>query len=229
MTAVTCTVGHASVERLKSFTETGWAEVIADDCSKAAEALGAAIDAIDHGGDLATSDREVIEAMIERDNVVGGSGFVADDLTELLALVEKRRQGLAIAPPPCTEEQLLTVPCPVCIATAGASCQRRPGEVLPLPQHHAERFWAASGSYSRPPALVPRVPEDALCIPETGGGFETKPVPPVATLGLDPQRACSACKGRSFQIKSDGPNQAWLKCLECGERQPPGIPTNSAG
>ena len=39
------------------------------------------------------------------------------------------------------------------------------GEVLPLSQHHAERFWAASGGYSRPPALVPHIPEDALWIP----------------------------------------------------------------
>ena len=138
----------------------------AQQITKAVEALEAAIHAINRGGDLTTSHREIIGAMILRDNVVGGSGFVADDLTELLALVEKRHQGLAIAPPPCTEEQLLAVSCPACTAVAGANCQRRPGKVLPLPQHHAERFWAASGGYSRPPALVPCIPEDALSIPD---------------------------------------------------------------
>jgi hypothetical protein len=166
MAIITCTVDHASMERLKSFAETGWAELIADDCSKAVEALEATIHVIKHGGDLTTSYHEIIEAMIWRDNVVGGSGFVADDLTELLALVEKRRKGLAIAPPPRTEEQLLAVSCPVCTAVVGASCQRRPGKVLPLSQHHAERFWAASGGYSRPLVLVPRIPEDALSIPD---------------------------------------------------------------
>lgn len=166
MTIITCTVDHASIQRLKNFAETGWAEFIADGCSKAVEALEAAIHAIKRGDALTTNCREIIEAMIWRDSVVGGSGFVADDLTGLLALVEKKRRGLAITPPPCTEEQLLAVPCPVCTAVVGASCQRRPGKVLPLPQHHAERFWAASGGYSRPPALVPRIPEDTLSIPD---------------------------------------------------------------
>lgn len=46
-------------------------------------------------------------------------------------------------------------------------------------------------------------------------------LPATAGTARDPQRQCVTCKGRSFQIKSDGPNQAWLKCLECGERQPP--------
>ena len=39
----------------------------------------------------------------------------------------------------------------------------------------------------------------------------------------DPQRTCVSCAGRQFRIMSDGPQQAWLKCLECGERQPPRI------
>ena len=54
-------------------------------------------------------------------------------------------------------------------------------------------------------------------------------LPAIAGTGRDPQRTCVTCKGRSFQIKSDGPNQAWLKCLECGERQPPSIATDSGG
>ena len=166
MNTVTCIVDHASIQRLKSLAETCWVELIADDCSKAMEALEAAIHVIKRGGDLSTSHREIIEAMILRDNVVGGSGFVADDLTELLALVEKMQQGLATEPPSCTEEQLLAVRCPVCIATIGANCQQLPGKVLPLPQHHAERFWAAAGGYSRPPALVPSIPEDAVWIPD---------------------------------------------------------------
>lgn len=37
----------------------------------------------------------------------------------------------------------------------------------------------------------------------------------------DPQRTCVSCAGRQFRIMSDGPQRAWLKCLECGERQPP--------
>jgi hypothetical protein len=44
-------------------------------------------------------------------------------------------------------------------------------------------------------------------------------LPAITGTGRDPNRTCVTCKGRSFQIKSDGPNQAWLKCLECGERQ----------
>jgi hypothetical protein len=168
MTVITCTVDHASMQRSKGLAETGWADLLSEEASGAMRAVEAAIEVIRHGGDLARTDREIIEDMIQRDNVVGGSGFVADDLTELLALVERRRQGVAITPPPCLEEQLLAVACPVCTATVGANCHRRPGEVLSLPQHHAERFWEASGGYSRPPALVPRVPEDALWIPAPG-------------------------------------------------------------
>ena len=168
LTVITCTVDHASVQRSEGLAETGWAELLSEEPSDATRAVEAAIEVIRHGGDLARTDREIIEGMIQRDNVVGGSGFIADDLTELLTLVERRHQGVTITPPPCTEEQLLAVACPVCIATVGVKCQRRPGEVLLLSQHHAERFWEASYGYSRPLALVPRVPEDALWIPAPG-------------------------------------------------------------
>lgn len=33
-------------------------------------------------------------------------------------------------------------------------------------------------------------------------------------------RVCSVCQGRTFAIKSDGPNMAWLSCMRCGSRQP---------
>ena len=46
-------------------------------------------------------------------------------------------------------------------------------------------------------------------------------LPADAGTGRDPKRTCVSCAGRQFQIMSDGPQQAWLKCLECGERQPP--------
>ena len=54
-------------------------------------------------------------------------------------------------------------------------------------------------------------------------------LPAISGTARDPQRSCIACKGRSFLIKSDGPYQAWLKCMECGERQPSSTPTDSAG
>lgn len=44
-------------------------------------------------------------------------------------------------------------------------------------------------------------------------------LPAAAGTSRDPQRACISCKGKRFQIKSDGPHQAWLKCLECGADQ----------
>jgi len=46
-------------------------------------------------------------------------------------------------PPACTREQLLAVACPKCGVAAGAYCEERPGVVLLLAQHHADRFWAA--------------------------------------------------------------------------------------
>lgn len=69
--------------------------------------------------------------------------LMAHDLTELLTLVDARRGKRSIAPPPCPKKQLLAVPCPTCGARVGAYCELRPGKVLLLPQHHAERFWAA--------------------------------------------------------------------------------------
>ena len=47
-------------------------------------------------------------------------------------------------------------------------------------------------------------------------------LPAITGTGRDPQRECVTCKGRKFEIKSDGPYQAWLRCVECGERQPSG-------
>lgn len=49
-------------------------------------------------------------------------------------------------------------------------------------------------------------------------------LPAIAGTARDPHRVCVTCKGRRFLIKSDGPNQAWLKCLACGERQPSDTP-----
>jgi hypothetical protein len=49
-----------------------------------------------------------------------------------------------VQPPACTREQLLAVACPLCRATIGTYCEERPGKVLLLQHHHAERFWAAS-------------------------------------------------------------------------------------
>lgn len=49
-----------------------------------------------------------------------------------------------VQPPSCIPEKLLAVPCPTCGAAVGAYCEERPGKVLLLPQHHAERYWAAS-------------------------------------------------------------------------------------
>ena len=46
------------------------------------------------------------------------------------------------------------------------------------------------------------------------------PVNADTNTGRDPQRTCVFCAGRQFRIMSDGPQQAWLRCLECGERQP---------
>lgn len=46
-------------------------------------------------------------------------------------------------PPKCTRDQLLAVPCPTCRAAVGAYCEERPGKVLLLHLHHADRFWAA--------------------------------------------------------------------------------------
>jgi hypothetical protein len=54
-------------------------------------------------------------------------------------------------------------------------------------------------------------------------------LPAISGTVRDPSASCIACKGISFLIKSDGPNQAWLKCMECGERQPSSTPTDSAG
>ncbi len=51
-------------------------------------------------------------------------------------------------------------------------------------------------------------------------------LPAIAGTTRDPQRTCTACEGRRFQIKSGGPGQAWLKCLECGKRQLPPPPVN---
>lgn len=45
-------------------------------------------------------------------------------------------------------------------------------------------------------------------------------LPAIVGTGRDPHRICVACNGRNFRIMSDGPHQAWLKCLGCGERQP---------
>ena len=46
-------------------------------------------------------------------------------------------------------------------------------------------------------------------------------LPSDADTERDPHRTCVFCAGRQFQIMSDGPQQAWLKCLECGGRQTP--------
>jgi hypothetical protein len=49
-------------------------------------------------------------------------------------------------PPACTPEQLLAVSCPTCGVAVGSYCEERPGKVLLLPQHHADRFWVAAAS-----------------------------------------------------------------------------------
>jgi hypothetical protein len=41
-----------------------------------------------------------------------------------------------------------------------------------------------------------------------------------ASAPLHPHRICVACKGREFQICSDGPFEAFIRCMTCGERQP---------
>lgn len=53
-------------------------------------------------------------------------------------------------------------------------------------------------------------------------------LPAVAGAVRDLQQLCVVCAGRRFQIMSDGPYQAWLKCLECGERQPSGVEEHQA-
>lgn len=47
-------------------------------------------------------------------------------------------------------------------------------------------------------------------------------LPAVAGTARDPNRRCVVCNHQRFEIKSDGPNQAWLRCLECGAPQPSG-------
>jgi hypothetical protein len=41
---------------------------------------------------------------------------------------------------------------------------------------------------------------------------------PAVGTARDPQWTCVVCAGRRFQIMSDGPYQAWLKCMKCGKR-----------
>jgi hypothetical protein len=105
-------------------------------------AVEAAIRGVEQDGELEEQHRHVIDVAIEQDKT-RGPGLMARDLTELLTLVDARRVKRPVAPPPCTKKQLLAVPCPTCGAQVGSYCELRPGKVLLLPQHHAERFWAA--------------------------------------------------------------------------------------
>lgn len=134
---VECTTGPAVIWRLKISVAS--LRGIDDIWVSAVEA---AIRVVEHDGELDEQHRAVIDAAIAQDRT-SGPGLMARDLTELLTLVEARQVERSVAPPACTKKQLLAVPCPTCGAQVSAYCELRPGEVLLLPQHHAERFWAA--------------------------------------------------------------------------------------
>lgn len=139
---VLCAGAPAVIQRLKIDVQARRAAIPSDAWSDAVEA---AIRVVEQGRDLAARHRGIIDAAIAGD-AAGRPGPVGRDLTELRALVDARQRGDTVFPPTCTREQLLAVACPTCGVPAGAYCELRPGKILLLSQHCAERFWAAQGT-----------------------------------------------------------------------------------